>query len=642
MDKKENEPFQFEHTSDFPRLNIEIQRGYPNQIKPPYVSWHFSVWPSQGDHPEEGTNYDNSSVRRINWLKANNKYIRQLIGEDAYKPYGLNRPEEEYVDNYFRGNVLTFSGIACNPALLLRIEFHPEHISYTFYLPIDDPSCPNFQKERTSRQTEFSENYHAKTDKEADKIVLSVWKGIMRASEEEEYETTESDESDIKFRKLAAKFWDQLYDGIWSVAFESLCGELKPPGLVFANFRGITLPRFWLIPAYGENELKRHEFRLDEGEELFVPTDLKDLPYVLSKHQLIEEMRITSDRVLGSEPPITPRRWNRVSAGRALVANSALRQALHWAGGKRPEEDGDKNSDSRQRQRLPHNHRRTVANLVMDGRALYASSLSAAYEDEASKNLAHASLTASRYCVFYCREEERGAQNLLDRRLDRLSLRLHSLGTLRLLALKDLDGLMRVDQKLSHIETKIASAGLKAGTENSIGREKINQIYGDIQNLSEDTIGKVELRTARSAQYSEQFQRIVKNVYKEHKHERIEGFEPYSEFVRRRLYNQFSNIRRIRERLHEARDRLDRILELENLVSTKEITYFTSLTAFFTLVITSSAVILSFNPPLWIKLIILVVVLFAVLVGVYVMRIYIKRTVVGFFDSIRSLFSVKK
>lgn len=623
--KRRESKIGFQHTEDFSRLNIEIQRGYPNLVKPPYVSWHLSVWPKHSQHPEEidpSDSQKNSAKeevdRRRNWLKANNDFISDLIGAEKAKQFALDEEHiEKYAERYFRGNVRTISGLVGCDAMLMRVEFHPEHVSYTFLLPICDPSRLSYKKKNKAAYNEKTWSSHVymheQTDARVDRYVQTIWSNIERKGTEEEQENEED------FRRRAAKEWDKLFGPIWYFAFKDLIAHLKAqlevkaedkndvfltilPGEIFCNFRGITLPRSWLIKAYGTDELKKHVRKMEEGGELFVPTDLTDLPSVMPKQMIQEKLHVT-ESFLGTPPPETPRRWNRVSAGRALLANSALRHALHWVGGVSPDEDdNEKNNPHRL---ITHYHRRTVANLAVDGRALYASSLSAAYDDDFNKSAALYE-TASRYCIFYCREDDESAQKLLDRRLDRMNLSLHSMETLRLLALKDLDGLLKVDRELAHLEREIAQAGMSPED----GREEVTQIYKDIQNLSKYTTGRVDQRAARSALYAEQFQRIVRNVYKDNQFERIEGFEPYSEFVQRRLYNQFSNIARIWERLQGSRDRLDRILELKNLLEMKSITKNTSEIARYTL----SVAIITFLAPFfpsglfrWIALFIIVI-----------------------------------
>ena len=571
-----NPPFELHHSKDFSRLNVEALRGFPNRIKPPYVSWHFSTWPNLERHFEDAKSSTTSAKWQRSWYESHIEFVRLLVGSD--KEHEIPRLDEssgDFIQDTLRGSVLTYEGLGFNEAILLRVEFHEEHVSYTLVLPIKDPSEIDEWSSRPPKKDFASEMSsdnaatgiaHGVTDSAVNELVEEVWKEVERWSRE----------TDSEFQLRAAKAWDRLYGEIWSVAFRKAPRELnaahsssniRPPGCAFSNFRGITLPRDWLIKAYGVDEIAYHARTKEEGGELFIPSDLQGLPFVLPKDQLKQDMGFKSDKFMGEDPPQTPRRWNRVSAGRSLVRNAALRHGLHWVGGETSEKFLEE----------PHFHRRTVANLVIDGRALYASSLAAAQDRTFGKGTLNddPNNTAARHCIFYCSEQDEGAQNLLDRRLDRLLQRLNSLGTLRLLALKDIKGLLRVDSDLTNIENKITIVGSGAIGAKSKYQKTIQPLYIALTDLSKHTTGSVNYRVSKSALYFTQFERIVRTVYKHHHLERIEGFEPYSEFVNRRLYLQFDNINRIGERLKYARDRLDRIMELKSLTTTERLAKYT-------------------------------------------------------------------
>ncbi|MEO0673645.1 MAG: hypothetical protein AAFY32_01410, partial [Pseudomonadota bacterium] len=97
-------------------------------------------------------------------------------------------------------------------------------------------------------------------------------------------------------------------------------------------------------------------------------------------------------------------------------------------------------------------------------------------------------------------------------------------------------------------------------------------LYKRLAKMANLTTGNVYFRVSKSALYSTQFKRLVKDLCPDLDRERIEGWEPYAEFVNRRLYSQFENIARIGERLANARDRLDRIIEIANLKRSLELT----------------------------------------------------------------------
>ncbi|MEO0833577.1 MAG: DUF3422 family protein, partial [Pseudomonadota bacterium] len=573
------QPFIFKHSTEYARLNVEAQRGFPNQVKPPYLTWHFSVWPEYEAHYEQQTSPAGREKARADWHARQNEFIKFIVGENAAHIEPFNVDTDEVGQNTLKGNVFTFEGIDVNPAILMRTEFHEEHVSYTFILPIVDPLTGDGApiNEKPVRMS-LSGQPHQATDPRVNALARDVFENITRFDGED----------DDAYRDRAALAWDRLYDAAWQLAFEprvpndiqqgyygAQAAETKakesfwakpasspvrsPPGLVFCNFRGVVLARDWLVGGISVGEQQRHLARVSRGLEQFIPTDLTGLPEVASEAALSQQMGYKSRDEFGEAPPTTPRRWNRVSAGRVLARNTALRHAIHWQGGKVPDQVGQD----------PHFHRRTVSSLLLEGRAIYASSFAAwlddAVEDPAWDGMMSPSQTAVRYSVFYCREDDDRAQAMLGRRLDRTVLRLHSLGTLRLLALKDLRALYRVDNELSIIEGDITNAGQNPYSRLDDEGKTVFGLYKRLAKMANLTTGNVYFRVSKSALYSTQFKRLVKDLCPDLDRERIEGWEPYAEFVNRRLYSQFENIARIGERLANARDRLDRIIEIANL-----------------------------------------------------------------------------
>lgn len=590
-------PFEIHHSREYALLNLEAQRGFPNRIKPPYLTWHFSSWPDLGRHFAEAHSEFEEQRLRNDWHHEIEDFICRVAGPDGRildHTSSDGRALRSQARDLLRGNVWTFEALPFNPALVFRVEFHEEHVSFTFVLPVDDPSCaenPLFAasgaRADTNRRLEkggaaAAGLAHNVTDPEVDKLVRSLWRDLVRRD----------DESEAAYRNRGSKLWDKLYVQAWDIAFRTAPAALKkrtqkpgktkgggPPGCTFCNFRGVVLPRDWLIKAYGAEEVEAQIKRKKIGREQFIPTDLKDLPSVLRGEELLAEMGIAHERdLLGRPPPTTPRRWNRVSAGRVLVRNPALRHALHWVNGEIPDDVKD----------MPYFHRRTIANLVLDGRALFVSAFSAALERRfavrADDRDRAPGDSAARFCVFYCAEAAPRPQELLDRRLDRVILRLHSLGTLRLIALKNLDSLIEIDQQLDLIEKEIDDLGKNARLTGPARLRAINRINRKLFELSNLCTGSLFYRVSRSAAYAEQFRRLMGNLALN----RIEGWEPYNEFVSRRLFSRFDAIRRIGERVKYVQERSDRLVELHNsdqsVILTERTVLLTGFAAFFAVI----------------------------------------------------------
>ena len=564
-------PFSLEHTSEYTRLNVEAQRSFPNQVRPPYISWHFGVWPEKEQNFHDEIDISIRRRKEESWYSDHDRFIRRIVGKKSDELFSRNLNMHGETRDPLLGNVFTFEGLSYNDSILLRVEFHEEYATYTFFVQINE----NYQDScgESEAISDGSEEYggagsavqglpHSMSDCEVDKLVSEVWNAVQ---------ISEGEDSNAN-RERAATDWDRLYDEAWGIAFRDLpnqseptsnisidTSQLRPPGRVFCNFRGIVLPRDWLLCAYPPEELQLQQQRKQQGFEQFVPSDLTGLPSVMKDAELAEEMGFQSGEFGGIDPPTTPRRWNRVSAGRALEMNAALRHALHWVGGIVPSKI----------LKDPHFHRRTVANLVMDGRGLYTSAFACAIDDDFVGNPSETNVspakTAVRHAIFYCAENAPNAQKLLNRRLDRLVLRLHSLGTLRLMALKDIDGLNTVDGVLNQVEMDLIPLAINRSLKTQYIMNEIYRLYAILVDLSKYTTGAVLYRVGKSKTYSDDFKRAVSDLYSVRENERIEGWEPYSLFVNRRLYKQFDNIRRIGERLEYVRERLDRRMELAQL-----------------------------------------------------------------------------
>ncbi|WP_417493747.1 DUF3422 family protein [Maricaulis sp.] len=562
----------FEYPRDFGRLNAEAQRRHPDQVRPPYLTWHFACWPkaTAGGSRKRKAAQSDFVTEKQGWLEEINAFLDRLgapAGDRLVLAGGTNGSDARVP--FVQRDTFTFYELGAERALVLRCEYHTEYVSFTFYQPVSAPQRAPLEEHRTSpgaepgRYDPFTNEAFLRTNPQLDQLVDEVFEAIRRQPEE----------SAADYMQRAGEAWDRLFTDAWAKVPDS-DGKPHPfqaPGQVFANYRGIVLPRIWLAGAGGQGEMDAHlaEWGTNAFGERFIETDLADdRPTV---HMPLPEKK-------GEEldPPSRPRRWNRVSAGRALERNTALRHAMHWPGAKPP-------SDI-----VPAYRRRTVANLVLHGRALFASSFGAGLPVEPPRKgslPADPNRTAGRFAIFYCAEHSLEARTALERRLDRLVLRIHSLGTLRMISLKSLDQLWNASYQLREVDASIGRLYSTILKRKDVDNKEIRAISRALFDVTGGVEDGLDYRLSRSAYYARDFKRLLDDI----SIDRIEGWEPYDEFVRRRLMPQWDHLHQIARRADGVRSRFDRLHDLNLASNTERLTNGAVLLGAFAVVATISA-----------------------------------------------------
>jgi hypothetical protein len=141
--------------------------------------------------------------------------------------------------------------------------------------------------------------------------------------------------------------------------------------------------------------------------------------------------------------------------------------------------------------------------------------------------------------------------------IGRMVRRINNMGCIRLLALRDLDKIKSASDRIRQVGNDLDNRFLNQTTE---VKEKERDIEADRQDLAKfkkeidaigaDIAGHLPYRIYRSQFRSDQFRKQVEDLFVE----RIEAWQPYDEFVRRRLYPTFEFISRVGQRY----DRLNR------------------------------------------------------------------------------------
>lgn len=137
--------------------------------------------------------------------------------------------------------------------------------------------------------------------------------------------------------------------------------------------------------------------------------------------------------------------------------------------------------------------------------------------------------------------------------LGRLIERLNLLGTYRLAALRDLQQLNEASKGLRDAGRKLADLDAETIEDLDVYRKKYENQIIEFAKIGSDCTGSLNYRVERSRYYVETFKRILPDL----RIGRIEGFQPYDEFIRRRYGLVWDRINRIgirRERLAQRFD----------------------------------------------------------------------------------------
>jgi hypothetical protein len=154
--------------------------------------------------------------------------------------------------------------------------------------------------------------------------------------------------------------------------------------------------------------------------------------------------------------------------------------------------------------------------------------------------------------------------------------RLHSLALRRAMGMKDLDNLWRANYRLGEIDRDIQDA-LRAATDRDKkgrtnkrwGRSASPKIARKLAEVQFSFSYGLDNRVNRARYYAQDFNDTLGDLSLD----RVEGWEPYDEFARRRLMPQWRNISNIGERADATRARLDRLVDIENGFQVERLTF---------------------------------------------------------------------
>lgn len=140
--------------------------------------------------------------------------------------------------------------------------------------------------------------------------------------------------------------------------------------------------------------------------------------------------------------------------------------------------------------------------------------------------------------------------------LGRIIDKIHELGAVRLAAVRDFDRILRAGRRLNKVRENISSPN-----------PKIKEIKGDLDGIEIGDGGQdgLQNRLERGRYYIERFRELAESL----EVGRIEGFQPYPQFVERRLADKFSTVEYVGRIYHQTGKAFRSLtnIELQNTIS---------------------------------------------------------------------------
>ena len=221
---------------------------------------------------------------------------------------------------------------------------------------------------------------------------------------------------------------------------------------------------------------------------------------------------------------------------------------------------------------LPLDDRDLVVCTALHGRAIYASSLGFKPRRVPDAQQTEGRIGRNGNVVKYILLT--GLENR--RQIGRLIDRFNSLGALRLLALRDLpllttcgESIRDLGAELSQIEQSLSPAVVleRGGSAHEEIEQALAEFGQMLSRLDAPIRGGLPYRVARSRLYAAGYFNILEGM----RFNRIEGFVPYDEFIRRRVTDHFAFIDGLGERYRRLQDRYRTAIEISQSLSLRKL-----------------------------------------------------------------------
>jgi hypothetical protein len=526
--------------NEFLGIYGEINNGAHHKpadlVGAPALVWHQAFWNSK--HDARGR------TRRTRTIKAFLGRLYRHLKENVDRSMPPLDEEIEVLDDD-RVRSITYSFKWFGVRTKIRTEIHTEYVSITTFIDASLDTIGNHRADKISmRKTEYG------------KIEDNFVDFVKYANPASRIRAPKAPLEDVQH---------YLYFGVWHQFSIDIFQHIKyltvrdhnidtqgrvPIGLKFADFRSVVTCEPY--PAPGSKE-RRDEEAAEVREPNFITTPLERLSHQLPFYRSEEDDRAKWERAGIPTPLWARRRLNAVWPFLKLASKGTG----SGPGGEPPPAAPP----------LAGRTEFTVSRLL-DGRVLYATALGP--QPKPGKPGNEQPLLFYMHSVTQC-----------PRQIGRLLDRLCSLGTLRLAAIVALPSLKRVSQEIWSVD-QIAreTRGYLHKLIQLVGTgEKDNKSRGDLNKnildgledihskMARLSAGKfnlrpkefdpnleigdasIEYRLVRSTYYERQFSDQLRSL----RIQRLEGYQPYDEFVRRRLQSAFNFIRGVNTRIEQIK-----------------------------------------------------------------------------------------
>jgi hypothetical protein len=503
----------FEKLKDYYLINGGAHLKPPARIAPPALTNHIALWmPSEQSGDLAGELQ--GRTRRECWLRNVDRYLANFVrasgGSGANESIQLFRhsfaglstsaagpqltPLSAHEVSQHRQEQFAFNFSFHGIPMKMRAVAHSEFVTLTL---VAELRPPNVDSECDEVCAKLRECFGILADKIPSRLDELLRGGRFYAPRPSESAGIKSQETMNKLGSSPEYLYCGFWDAFWSEYRACLTTSLKGDiGVVFGDFRGLILSG-------------------DFGPEDNVYAWTLDKPFVEGT---------TPDRVV---------HFAKMSDEHSLALADSLRLVLEAAERSEAENPETAIAPSPLPAAMEHS-----AAYFLDHRVLYLSSLSARRPaklfdgDRMGDRMSYQPL---RYLIF-------GPRNRWQ--MGRLIERIHALDTYRLASLVELTNLNAANDRLKVFEKRMRSA---------ITSGELHDAQKELSDIEASCSGGVDYRIERAQRYISGFRSMAAQL----RVRRVEGYQPYDEFVQRRIGSFWAFISRLGNRIERARSRLD-------------------------------------------------------------------------------------
>lgn len=525
MTRPERATTAFEHDDEYRALNEQAHPRVPPRLSAPALNWHAAIW-----NPSSKDSHLKSAVKAFdNWSRSVAELIVSILNQPCNRLLSVNGDEMAYHDgNVVLGamDVLGFGVQQVDGKLALRKGPRRPDGGGTSPFKLQTFACSLFWREQLAKiSVELHREY----------LTFTVWLPAFHAAVEGTRPAVCGGATGEKLRTYQACLlryvlpettWEELDEVLMldGIAEPELTREAIAEYLYVQIWRQFSddqlQPYFSALPDRKAHDLIKAQLRMfADFRSIILPSAFPHNVRDSQPGSPPVDFSATFTEPRAGEPPVS-KIMGRM--GRFLEEESAARAELSGT-------------------------------LFLDGRTIYLSS----YGSPASAKRLHSGDGRSARYIMLTKPGSRW-------QLGRLVERLNVIGTFRLAALRNLGGLNAASEDIRAIGRRADEFQVAGPLSPLDGKRAFNALRQSFANITKRPIvGGLNYRIERSRYYVESFNRTLPGL----RIGRIEGYQPYDEFVSRRYAATWDRISRLGFRYSRLQQRLE---FLNGLINTSE------------------------------------------------------------------------